>query len=477
MKRPVRLLIVLMLALLAVTAPLLVIHAVRADAAPPPGAAASDVVPDQGTQVQMISETVVLDIQSARERGHDVAFVTADFLMRNLGTEAETMDVRFPLAWPTSWGAPNYNLDNVVVTVADQLVVTKQVDFAGQPWIVWPTAFPPRENVSMRVTYQTAATTWYGSSRGFPASSMDEFYYVLETGAGWRGPIGQGDIVFRFPEPASLEMIELNNAYPVYTSTTPTFVADGHELRWHFENLEPTAASNVRLNVIAPFIWQGVLIAREQAELHPADASVQSMLGSSYWAAIPQSHFGPQGSSLAQHFEPLAEAAFKRALELDPDNVQAHLNYALFLYARSLSAPVFDPMNPNPDFAQALEEGHRVLELDPDNTEIQVLGPALETAEAERQVTATPTNQVTATPLPQTLLPPASPTRTSTPFESPVARDAPTHPAVTVTRSSSSTPPSPTPIASAPPTNNPSGLVWIGLMLLIVAFAAVILKR
>ncbi len=146
--------------------------------------------------------------------------------------------------------------------------------------------------------------------------SLAEFYYILETGAGWRGPIGQGDIIFRLPYSASLEMIESSDFLrPVYTSTTPSFVAEGHDLRWHFTNLEPTSQDNVRLSVITPPVWQAILDARRQVQRSPNDAQAQIRLGEAYWAVIPIKNTWPEGMSLADHFGPLAEAAFKRAVE------------------------------------------------------------------------------------------------------------------------------------------------------------------
>lgn len=282
MKLQVRLLTVLMLALLAVALPLLVIQTVRADSAPPPEAAASDVVPGQGTQVQMISETVILDVHTEPiDQGYQiytptVAQVTADFLMRNLGSVTETLDVRFPMAWPTRWGDPpnhygsNQIIQNVRVLVDNRQVVTRQADFDGQPWVVWPVTFPPGRDVRLTVKYRTVGYEWYNAFTGSFSfvklpdnNSSADFYYILETGAGWRGPIGQGDIIFRFPYPASPEMIETSSYFrTIYTSTRPSFVAEGHDLRWHFTNLEPTSRDNVHLSVITPPVWRTILNAR-----------------------------------------------------------------------------------------------------------------------------------------------------------------------------------------------------------------------
>jgi hypothetical protein len=368
------------LALFVAALPLIIIHNVWADAAPPPQAAASDVAPGQGTQVQMISETVVRDIRSEPISGSDytrtVALITADFLMRNLGSQAETMDVRFPMGWPTKEeGAPYPIIHNIQIEVDGRQVITREADFDSQPWTVWPVTFPPDRDVGLRVTYRTQALEWNNSLLGFFSSvplmrneSLAEFYDILETGAGWRGPIGQGDIIFRFPYSASLEMIESSDFFrPVYTSTIPSFVAEGHDLRWHFTNLEPTSKDNVRLSVITPPMWQAILGARKQVQRNPNDAQAQIRLGEAYWAAIPIKNTWPEGLSLADYFGPLAEAAFKRAVELAPNDVLAHVSYARFLTYHAWSE------TPEPYYSRALQEVNHVLEIEPNSAEAKDL--------------------------------------------------------------------------------------------------------
>lgn len=376
----------IVLVLFVAALPLIIIHNVWADAAPPPQAAASDVAPGQGTQVQMISETVVLEVRSEPMINGDytftrtVASVTADFLMRNLGRVTETMDVRFPMAWPTKEeGAPYPVIQDIQAEVDGRQVITRQADFDSQPWTVWPVTFPPDRDVRLRVAYRTQALEWNNSLLGSFSSlhligneSLAEFYYILETGAGWRGPIGQGDIIFRFPYPASSEMIESSNFFwPVYTSTVPSFVAEGHDLRWHFTNLEPTSQDNVRLSVITPPMWQAILDARWQVQRSPNDAQAQIRLGEAYWAAIPIKNTWPEGTSLVNHFGPLAEAAFKRAVELAPNDILAHVSYARFLTYHAWSE------TPEPYYSRALQEVNHVLEMEPNNAEAKDLAAFL----------------------------------------------------------------------------------------------------
>lgn len=71
-----------------------------------------------------------------------------------------------------------------------------------------------------------------------PGSSLPNyrwFSYTLATGSTWRGPIGVGDVVFTLEGIAPDSVTDVS---PPPTSRTPL------ELRWHFENLEPTLGSD-----------------------------------------------------------------------------------------------------------------------------------------------------------------------------------------------------------------------------------------
>ncbi len=68
-----------------------------ADAGPPLQPPGSNIAAGGQTQVQMLAEKVVLEVTPP-----DGVRVGADFTMRNLGTAAEQMQVRFPLENPQS---------------------------------------------------------------------------------------------------------------------------------------------------------------------------------------------------------------------------------------------------------------------------------------------------------------------------------------------------------------------------------------
>lgn len=334
----------------------------EADVAPDPEAAASDIAPERGTQVQMLSERVVLDIQTQSftrsEHTYSVPFaeVTADFTMRNLGSADETMEVRFPTSFPTADGFVPAQVGNVIERIETFVngasVTNRQIIYDGAPWAVWQVSFPAGRDVHLRVQYRTLGLDHYGRA---------DFYYILETGAGWRGPIGHGDIIFQFPYRADLEMVEPKDTYirAEYPSSTPPFVAEGNQLRWHFENLEPTPQDNVRLLIVRPDLWQAILDARAQVQRKPNDAAAQIQLGQQYRQAIPIKNWWPEGSTFAERFGAAADAAFQRAVELAPNDFAAHLAYARFLTDHAWSR------TPEPYYSKARREIVCALELNP----------------------------------------------------------------------------------------------------------------
>ena len=80
---------------------------VRADVAPPGHPPGSNLEPGaEITQVRMVAETVLIDVQvSAPAKSLGQAKVTADFTMRNLGNEAESMEFVFRSVQITALGS------------------------------------------------------------------------------------------------------------------------------------------------------------------------------------------------------------------------------------------------------------------------------------------------------------------------------------------------------------------------------------
>jgi len=92
---------------------LLPVGVARADIAPPPPPRGANVAPGiETTMVRMVAETVVLDFPSTSKEPTWNAGVTATFLMRNLGSKAEGMMVRFPMFLSDEYGGLECDLDS-----------------------------------------------------------------------------------------------------------------------------------------------------------------------------------------------------------------------------------------------------------------------------------------------------------------------------------------------------------------------------
>ena len=146
MKRKMRLIFTFLLVAILLVFP----GEALADIAPPINPPGSNLQPgEESTQVRMENEKVVLDVKDdGQEEGLGKAHVTADFNMRNLGSEAETMQVRFPISANNGWG--DYpEITGVVVKVNGKTVPTTissypEPNYSADPvpWVEFEVTFP-----------------------------------------------------------------------------------------------------------------------------------------------------------------------------------------------------------------------------------------------------------------------------------------------------------------------------------------------
>ncbi len=123
------------------------------------------------------------------------------------------------------------------VTVPIEKVITNHPypECEQMTWAGFDVTFPVRENVIIQVSYQMQSTG---------IDFIQDLEYILETGAGWAGPIQHGDVIVKFPYPATSE-----NVLP---ESTPGFQLRENEVVWSFDNLEPTSANNIRIPWFPP---------------------------------------------------------------------------------------------------------------------------------------------------------------------------------------------------------------------------------
>ncbi|HDQ70802.1 MAG TPA: hypothetical protein ENN19_01755, partial [Chloroflexi bacterium] len=266
-------------------------------------AQSASVAPDgESTQVQMVAEEVLLIVEPLDPPADQewvridelmAIHVEAAFLMRNQGTETEAFDVWFPL---TAGALQDDNsifpsrLENFRAWVdGDPAPVEERPgrDLLGlqdeAPWAAWPVVFPPGQDVTLRVTYDTYPAEWGGWAI---------VHYILETGAGWRGPIGEGTVTFRLPYEVTPQNVQLAEIREAYTGLERPFeiIVEDTDVVWRFTDLEPRPSGtlwedspladtdNLILPMMKPTDWLEIEAARADVEAHPVSADAHLRL-------------------------------------------------------------------------------------------------------------------------------------------------------------------------------------------------------
>jgi len=348
---------------------------VRADIGPPALPPGVTILPgEEPTQVRMLAETVVFEVQPATSEplpnslGAEIvaqARVTATFTMRNLGSQAESMAVRFPLdTWVMNYDeATMPEIDDLQAKVDFSPVATRHTQSAESvgewsqavDWSEFDVTFPPGQDVIIEVTY-TADATAFTTQGGEQTMSFD---YILETGAGWKDTIGSADIIMRMPYSVSPENVFVYG--PPYT----TFTLHENEIRWHFEDLEPTRQDNISTRMVSLPAWQAVLDARQAVQEDPDDAEAWGRLGMSIEDVL-MSHHDYRTDPGAESLYNEASQAYKRCLELLPDDSMWHSTYASLLW-NHYEAELWEVGADPSEAVQALRELQLAMQLDPAN--------------------------------------------------------------------------------------------------------------
>lgn len=343
------------------------------------------------TSVQMISETVLLELRddlTFMVNGQDEYLqlgvqATADFMLRNPQTQTQVLVVGFPKYLPTVRGSGYIYINNLHAYVAGIEVSTRSAEMLEGTWQVWSMDLPPGDTL-VRVVYDAPVYEFGQASLG----------YILHTGVAWAGPIGQADIVFRYPFVLE-EMIFGGGAQPT------GYQIKGNEARWHFDNLEPTVGDDIKATFIEPATWGAIVHART-AVLSQPNADNYLKLAEAYSAAIFPSHNFFSSPLVAQ----VAEMQYLKALALEPSNTEirdAYINFIVWHAGGDLPAERWlDALEKFPDNGTLLTEFtfyflSRGDELSPGTqaTAIALLG---QDPRAIAIGTATPTNPSASTP-------------------------------------------------------------------------------
>ena len=361
--------------------------------------------------VQMVAEEVIIDVGATKkivDMGEAYAFLklsgyqvgyNCTFWMVNQGGETESMAVRFPIRSQYEVGA----IDILSIKVNGKPVSWQEdeVDWHEDfNWAHFDVTFPPGEEVEIKVTYTslTQLISWTNPLVGVS--------YILETGAGWYGPIGKGRIILRTPYAASEQNVVLSERFDrsVFTGT---------DVEWAFADLEPDRGDNFYATVVSPDVWAEIEAARDKLEGSPNNISAHIRLAEAIFSICVYDR--SQMVDFLPELYPEGLQAMANAVRLDPDDIELHERYAWFLTA-----------DLTPENYQLLLEEFEIIEsLEPGNEELAHLREAwpLREFEINSQATDTPqpTNIIVSTETiapTETLLPPTdTPLPTSTPLD------------------------------------------------------------
>jgi hypothetical protein len=343
---------------------------VLADIAPPRNPPGSNLDPgSEVTQVRMLAETVLIAVQKDLTPGSlGRAHVTADFTMQNLGTETERLAVRFPVAVNNGYDNSYPEITNIAIQVNGNGVGFRRSDYPADfgifhddsiPWAEFNVTFPVGKNVAIRVAYDLKGT-------GYRNDPYTSFSYTLETGAGWKDTIGSADIILRLPYPASTQNVLLG-----YSDSLP---ADGatfqdNEVRWHLENFEPgpnQPASNLEIYLVAPSVWQTVVIELDHVTKNPGDGEAWGRLAKAYKTVIIAAKLFSAGTLFrtdpgGEEIYQLSLDAYQKCLALLPNDALWHAGFAELLAIHA------DSNKKSADTDRANEEINTALQLAPNH--------------------------------------------------------------------------------------------------------------
>jgi hypothetical protein len=443
----------------------------RADVAPVPNPPGGNINPGDETKVQMVAERVIIDFRASTD---DTARVTADFIMHNLGDKDEQMKVRFPLNAPNpglfeyvlikdfnAWVNGEYVVSRVITDTNAGYTYVGQFTLDLLYWAVFDVNFPSGKDVKIRVTY-TLEPTDIGGGR-------EEAFYILSTGAGWYGPIGTAEVIFRFPY-----MVNNLNIGEYYYQDQSYIRLVENEVRYHRDNFEPIGLNegtlsnvdNVSIILVNPTLWLAVVKARSAIITLPDDAKAWLALARAYHAAGDEKH----GCFENDEFRNLIIQAYEIALNLDPQNASVHAEFASVLLFSECW---------NQDKDRIYQEISIALHFDPENElaldlidnikayrDINFILPTYGPTSTSLPPTATTTSTSTITPTrkfyPTSVLPPTytrGPSPTSQPKASRTPKVTPTIPITPTEMSTATASPSPSSTASStvtPPAYSPS---------------------
>jgi hypothetical protein len=472
------------LVLFAILIPL---GSVQADFAPPPDITSIGGIGPfyQSTEVQMVYERVEMELQVDQNQTSsgtltNQILVKGWFVMHNQGSRDETMQVVFPLitnldvcVYPDSpatlfSSSDSYQIDSSSFKVSVNGVVepttemsTDNPDKAKMPpacqdnqinWAAMNVTFPVNKDILLGVSYMMTSST---------SKDIEKVQYILETGAGWKGPIGRADIIFRYPY-----LVEPDNILQSYfqgTGTTPGYQTLYNEIYWNYENIKPTSNDNIAVSFPSPQTWQEILSLRNAIKKNSQDVDSWSRL-----IAIYDEIGGPGGSRGVNNdrYYQEVDQLYQGAIAANPESAQLNADYATWLaFQIGPSGTTQQYLN------RILIYINKAFAVEPENKNALQALSMVENYAPDLTYTPPATIQATITPIPSiTPTPTISPTATDTLFLTWTDTATPTR---KPTKTSTSSPmPSPTPQFSESAHGYSKVTFWLALFAVILLAGA-----
>jgi hypothetical protein len=299
-----------------------------ADIAPPEQPSGGNPVPGQDTtQVRMVDERVLIELIPTTSSGSlGKAKVTAQFSMQNQGNETERLAVRFPMTNYSGSDPGSKLIQNIKVMVDGSTVQIRQVNSALDdaytgPWAEFMVNFDPGKDVNIAVEY-------YVEGEGeYPFIALR---YIFDTGSGWKDTIGSADLTVRLP----YEVNDLNVIFDTeigWSTTVPGGVIEGRDIRWHFDNFEPTSMDNFSISLVMPSVWRALLREKENITESPRDGEAWGRLGKLY-KDIFFLRKGFREDAGGQKLYMLSQEAYQNAISLLPEDALWQAGFAELLW-------------------------------------------------------------------------------------------------------------------------------------------------
>ena len=325
----------------------------------------SSLKPGEATPIQLSAENVTMNIRPATEADNTlidfglqvyslqrlpvwfpaIAEVETDFTLKNPTAEEITLTVWFPLAsalenvdWKPYPEALPPRMESLQVSVAGKKVAYASSDLPNPggadkpplPWANFPVTFPAGKETVIRIH------TIFPLQPSVSGIEMT-LYHVFHTGAGWAGAVGGTTLIINLPYPATTDTLA---GIPPGTLRMPPYyrpanqvelprgaVLEGNQARWTWMEREPGIQDDFAIWLLKPDKWQELESVRSVVKAKPGDGQKWLDLGSTYYSL---SSNGPEWPTVfGSVFLPQGIEAFKQAVHLLPERPAAHAGLGL----------------------------------------------------------------------------------------------------------------------------------------------------